>query len=156
MPFSVLLAMKRNADARILFNAMYPFHVCIERYWGTFDIECFFSTLVREAGQYKPDAVKALLLMDRADLLASITLLDNIDRGFYMPPPRRGGQSQYGGDTGTYAGRGASWVRDETEGELTLPKLKSDKRRLNHAIIKYALLARDFAKCKHTYFSKAN
>ena len=121
----------------------------VERYCGTFDIECCFANLVRAAGCYKPDAATALDLMERTDYLAALLLKSDVDRGFWLPLPRRGNQAQYSAsgdpDAPIFSGRVESWVHEEdVGGELTL--MKSNGGRLRHAFINYTAFARDFAK----------
>ena len=109
---TVWMALRRNSDARLFVNAMYLWHVTVERYWGTFDIECCFANLVRAAGCYKPDAATALDLMERIDYLASFLLKIDVDIGFWLPLPRRGNQAQYSAsgdpDAPIFSGRGES------------------------------------------------
>ena len=157
IPASVWLAMRRNSDSRIFLNALYPWHICVERYFGTFDLECGFSELVRAAGQYKPDAASALDIMDSIDFLASILLQSDKERGFYKPAPRRGAQSQYQGaeegDAPIYTGRVRSWVL-ETDAD-NLPTQRGETRKINHGITQYALRARDFLKARGAQFASA-
>jgi len=157
IPASVWLALRRNSDSRIFLNALYPWHVFVERYLGTFDLECGFSELVRAAGQYKPDAASALDVMDRIDFLASILLQSDVERGFYRPPPRRGGQAQYqgaeDGDAPIYTGRVQSWVL-ETDPE-NLPTQRGEARKLSNGTTQYALKAREFLQARRAQFASA-
>jgi len=146
---TVWMALRRNSDARLFMNDMYPCHVTVERYWGTFDVECCFANLVRAAGCYKPDAATVLDLLERIDYLAAILLQSDVDRGFWLPLPRRGNQAQYSAsgdpDAPIFSGRVESWVHEEDVGG-ELPPIKSYGGRLRYVFINYTACARDFGK----------
>lgn len=157
LPSSVWLALRRDADSFIFLNAIYPWHVFCGRYLGTFDLETGFSVTVTAAGRYKPNTAAALDVMDRADMLSSILLKSDIKRGFYRAPPRRGNQSQYqaseAADAAIFSGRVQAWVHDTGD---QLQPIGRDASRVRHALVNYAVNARDFLKGKMSAFAQAS
>ena len=91
-------------------------------------------------------------------LAAMMTLLkSDIQRGFYRAPPRRGNQSQYmaseAADAAIFSGRVQAWVHDTGD---QLQPIARDASRVRHALVNYAVKARDFLKGKMSAFAQAS